>query len=400
MLRILLTACIAAVAGLGLGRLQSSMATSGYTEQLSGSPTTLTEQRGEMTKEEILASKGTPKAEVVGGTSFNFGTMQHGESRSHEFTLRNIGDGPLHLNMGGSTCKCTVGDLDASVLQPGEETLVKLTWKAQSIMPDFGQSATLHTNDPNQTEIKLVVKGKISSSFVIEPSEISLNSIPDNEPTTRTFNVFTYLPGSKELKDFMWTDTKTSGLVKIESQVVDIDEARFPQHKTALVAHEVSVTFLPGLRFGPISGRVQFLTDQEEDIGTLEIPFTGRVTGEFTLIGGASLDVARSRVTLGNVKSSEGATVGIQLVVQGANSEGTEVSVGEVIPANSLTASVGEPKIRGARQFFPITIEVPKGAPPANYPGTTSGSFAKVVLKTNHDSSPEIPIYVQVIVSE
>lgn len=39
---------------------------------------------------------------------------------SHEFKFRNVGNGPLFLDMGGSTCKCTIGDLDKSVLKPGE----------------------------------------------------------------------------------------------------------------------------------------------------------------------------------------------------------------------------------------------------------------------------------------
>src|SRR5262245_52451963 len=42
---------------------------------------------------------------------YNFGTMQRGTTKSHEFVVHNIGDAPLTLANGGTTCKCTIGDV-------------------------------------------------------------------------------------------------------------------------------------------------------------------------------------------------------------------------------------------------------------------------------------------------
>ena len=129
MQRMIVPIFIGAVVGLGIGWVQSNALYKGYEERLLPSRITAAEASGEMTRQEVIEkSVGTPHVEVVGGVSYDFGNMKLGESMSHEFPFRNTGDGPLNLTMGTSTCKCTIGNLNKSVLQPGEETMIKLTW--------------------------------------------------------------------------------------------------------------------------------------------------------------------------------------------------------------------------------------------------------------------------------
>ncbi len=48
---------------------------------------------------------------------------------------------------GQQFCKCTIGDLKKNELQPGEEAEVELTWTAETSEREFGQSATIETDD-------------------------------------------------------------------------------------------------------------------------------------------------------------------------------------------------------------------------------------------------------------
>ncbi len=161
-MRILLPIILGLALGLGLGWVQSQAMFGGYEERFSPSRSTLAEDKGELTREEVLAkSVGTPRVEVPNGTAFKFGNMKLGESMSHEFLFRNTGDGPLNLTMGSATCKCTIGDLEKSILKPGEETLVKLTWTPKAAAVDFSQSATIITTDPVRSEVQLTVSGKV-----------------------------------------------------------------------------------------------------------------------------------------------------------------------------------------------------------------------------------------------
>src|SRR5262245_19382233 len=57
--------------------------------------------------------------------NFKFGAMQRGTHKSHEFTIRNIGQSPLKLRVGGTSCKCTLGEVSEKPLPPNETTKVK-----------------------------------------------------------------------------------------------------------------------------------------------------------------------------------------------------------------------------------------------------------------------------------
>ncbi|MCC7336723.1 MAG: DUF1573 domain-containing protein [Pirellulaceae bacterium] len=396
MLRILLTIAVGACVGWGLGHLQASMSTSGFEERFSSARTTLSESTGQITTEELAAlSTGTPKLEVVGGNEFRFGTMQHGDSMSHTFVFRNIGDGPLTLDLGGSTCKCTVGRLKSSVLNPGEETDVTLTWTPVAANPDFSQSATIHTNAADTPEVQLSVRGQVAGSFVIEPPELALGDISVTDTVTRKFHVFTYLERSTELKDFRWSDARSAEKIKLTARKIELDPEEFPEHRSAFSVHEVDVTIEPGLQLGLLSSQITFTTDLEEQVGTLELPVTGRVAGDFTFVGGPSYDSRLNVLKFGTVKSSEGAEVGMSLVVQGDQRDQVAPEVVTVRPSDALTVTVGEPKLVGERKYFPLKFEVPKGAPETHFSGASPKDFGSVVLKTNHDLVKEISIHVQ-----
>ncbi len=396
MLRILLIIAMGAGLGLGLGLLQASVATSGFEERFIGSRATMAEVKGKVTSAQLASgAKGMPKLEVVGGTQFNFGTMQHGDSMSHSFTFRNIGDAPLNLDMGHSTCKCTVGELKSSVLLPGEETDVTLTWTPVAEARHFGQAATIHTNAPDSPEVQLKVDGQVAGSFVIEPSELALGDIAVTDSVTRKFHIFTYLERCKELKDFRWTDERTADKVKLDFQKVELDPEKFPEHKEAFAVHEVDVTVEPGLNLGLLSSKITFATDLGDALGTFEVPVTGRVAGDFTFVGGPSFDSRLNALRMGTVKSSEGAKIGMSVVVQGDQRDQVDLQVASVNPSEALKVEVGEPKLVGNRKFFPLQFEVPKGAPETHFSGANPKDFGTVVLTTNHELIKEISIHIQ-----
>jgi hypothetical protein len=397
MIRILLTIVAAAALGVGIGNVRTSMRTSSMEEQFLGTPQTEAERSGDYSVKDV---KGSAMAEVLGGSNYEFGTMLHGETMSHEFVVRNNGDSPLVLEKAGSTCKCTVGEMEKSVLAPGEQTSVKLTWTALSALPSYGQTATFTTNDPTHTELKFTVSGTITDSFVIEPSELGLGDLPATEESEKVFYVFTYLKGSQELKNLRWTSPETEKLISLRSEVVPVDETPYPLHKSALLAHKVTLTLQPGLPLGPLVSRVQFETDRADDVGTLGLKVDGRIISDISLIGGASFDPQKSLIKIGNVKSNVGASLGIFISVQGADRDNIEFKLESNEAAESMNVTLGEPKSSGNRTMIPIKVEVPRGAPPAYFPGNASGKLAKILITTNHKTIREIPIYVRLVVEE
>src|SRR6056297_1469710 len=122
---------------------------------------------GKITAENVLehvnyqASEGLGKIQLLQDSTYDFGIMAPGQKGEHVFRVKNVGDGMLRLRVSGSTCKCTVSDTNKEVLEPGEETEVKLSWTVTSGVGEFAQSANLVTTDPAQLEIKLQIVGQV-----------------------------------------------------------------------------------------------------------------------------------------------------------------------------------------------------------------------------------------------
>ena len=87
---------------------------------------------------------------------YQFGAMQRGTTKSHEFVVRNVGHSPLTLRVGSTTCKCTIGNVSDAPIPPGESVSVKLEWSALVNPGPFRQTATILTNDPLQSAARAV----------------------------------------------------------------------------------------------------------------------------------------------------------------------------------------------------------------------------------------------------
>lgn len=125
----------------------------------------------------------------VDRTEFNFGTMERFESSSHTFAIRNVGDAPLQLELGPSSCSCTLAGLEESGVPPGEETHVKLEWTLKFKEGPFRQTATILTNDPDRPEILFAVEGVTQEAVKFTPSTLVFSEIPVGSKQTRTVEI-------------------------------------------------------------------------------------------------------------------------------------------------------------------------------------------------------------------
>jgi Protein of unknown function (DUF1573) len=348
------------------------------------------------TKPAVAANDGSdnsPRVEVPGGTHYKFGTMMLGEELSHDFLFRNVGKKPLELRMKSSTCKCTVGALEKSTLQPGEETLVKLTWVAKANLPDFSQSATIGTTDPLNTEVKLIVSGSIGQSIVFQPPAIMLGDISSSEITESKFNVFIY-PKDLTLESLTWSDAGSLDIVDFSK--ITLDPKEFADHTRAERAYEVTLRIKPGMRLGPLNTKIIATTNMPpEKLDPIEIQVTGRTGGEIELIGGKSFDREKQVLNIGTVSSKEGAEIKLQMALQGPDRDKAKPEVTKIIPEESLEVIIGEPRETPTRRLYPITIRVPVGAPETSYPGSNPKNFGKIIIKPSPDSI-EVPIHLRI----
>ena len=399
MVRILATVFVALVIGIALGNIQTRWSTSRVDETLYLSQHAASIHR---VPDEVPEIRGLPKIELPEGNSFDFGQMQHGSSMSHEFLVRNVGEGPLVLEKTGSTCKCTVGELENSMLLPGQETMVTLTWRAQTVADRFGQTATFRTNDPTQTELRLQIEGTVIDSFVFEPSQLSLGDFSSDVGITKDFKVYCYTDEDVEIRRMEWSHVNSLNHISLDLEPISPEQSQ--RHSSATRAYRVTLTANPGMSVGPLSSKISFITNHDDEIESPTLDVNGRVVSDISIVGGSYFKSERNVLDIGNVSSKEGFTTSIWLVLRGdlqqdeQQSSKFEVSVEQMDGKDSLAVTVGEAKIVNERTMVPVQFEVPIGAPEAYYPGTSKGTFARVMIRTNSSKLPELPIYVKLVV--
>jgi Protein of unknown function (DUF1573) len=341
---------------------------------------------------------GVPVVELPEGSKFKFETMKHGTKMSHEFPLKNTGTAALKLENTGSTCKCTVGNLENDTLLPGQETKIKLEWHGVAVNPKFSQSATYKTNDAKYAEIKFEIEGAVIDSFVMEPGLINLGSFSADTGVSREFVVYCYAEGI-DVERLEWSDPRTAQYIKIDKSLLTTEEYK-NERPTALKAYRVVLNVLPGMQNGPVHGKVQLFSTASVEVDKLELPVNGTVVSDLSLIGVSGLDTDLNILTLGNVSPDVGLSKKVWLVVRGADHATSQVSLEQLTETASFQASLGEKRIEENRTMYPINIVVPQGCPEASFPGTGRGMFVELVVHAKSNRSLQLPIHVQVNVKK
>ena len=412
MVRLIVAAVVAALVGYGLGTLQFSSGYAGVDERVAdlsiyesatdgSAPVADTQPAAEKSKSagtstDASTSK-TAKVLIPGGTTHDFGTMQQGGKKNHSFVFKNIGGAPMELKVAGSSCRCTIGTLKDSVLEPGEETAVELEWKATGVLDQFSQTATIVTSDPDHRNVLLTVRGIVARTIIIEPSVINLGDVPVGQGAKQSAFVFGYGEVPLEIKKVVWADERTVKNVDVQVVPIEVDSEKFPQHARAKGAARIDLVLKNGMALGPISSRLVVDTNIE-NVTDVDVSVSGTVVGEIQFLPNPSFNPENSVLEFGSVRQDTGASRKMFLSVQGEYRDTFKLEVSEVVPEASVKVTIGEPVRQQHRTIYPITCTVPEDAPPAMFPGTSSKNFGKVLFKTNHPDISQVKLNLRLIV--
>jgi hypothetical protein len=321
---------------------------------------------------------------------YQFGAMQRGTTKSHEFAFRNIGQSPLTLSVGSTTCKCTIGNVSNAPIPAGESVKVKLEWSALVNPGSFRQSATILTNDPLNSRVELSVEGEVTEATGVYPPDFMFDKITAGD--TRSADVFVMAFAQDELKvgEPELSNTETRQFFDVSVEPLKAAELPNPKAKAGV---RVRVTARPGLRLGRFDQWVAVSTNIP-DAEKIKIPIIGRVVGNIS-IHGRMWNEDQGVLRLGRVKSSEGVTAPLNIVLRGEEAVQVELSVASVDPPE-LVVKLGEPKkVRDTLIHVPLVIEIPPGTPPMARLDIDQHDEARVVLKTNLPEVPEMMLGIR-----
>jgi len=344
-----------------------------------------------------------PHAETA-ETRHAFGTLGTGGSGSHEFVVRNAGDGPLTLRKGTTSCTCTVSDFEAieggsadgtRVVPPGGETKIRVQWKGKPPGGPFRQQATILTDDPRRPEVVFTVEGTVVPTWKAVPDLLAVPRLSASSGERVTTDVFTYGTESPAVTEVALDDPKFAQSVSFATAALSAEEVAAETGATG--GFRLTVDLKPGLPIGPLKRTVRVSFTMAEPL-VAEIPLEGTVGGDLVMAG-PGWDSSRQALLLGTVSGKAGLRTRVFLTAKGPHRNSVRPTVREVVPeALQVTIGDGSPIGTGGAVRIPIDIVIPPGSRAVNHLCSQQGPAGRIVLATGHPDSPEFTIPVCVAV--
>ena len=208
---------------------------------------------GDQAPAKSVPEESYPSAEVDAALH-DFGTMQRGTTASHDFIIKNTGDAPLRLEVGATSCKCTLGNVSRGPLAPGDTTPVRLEWVAKTIPGKFRQTASVLTNDPRRPKIELVVEGLVTETTGIAPNELLVGRMASDEKRSASVYIGAYEDQVIEATARMSNTTLRPELFDVKVEPVAVDETPLERATSAV---KLTVSAGPGLPMGHVTEWVE-----------------------------------------------------------------------------------------------------------------------------------------------
>ena len=332
----------------------------------------------------------------------DFGTIQGGESGSHEFEITNQGESTLTLKKGKSSCKCTISKLPVTKLMPGESTKVLVTWKTSTSRPGkFRQTASILTNDPKNQNITFTVSGEISVLLRAKPPSVDFANMVQTDTKTVEFNLLSQhlVISQLAVESFEFERPETAKYFDVVFE--PLERERLTQLDKNATSGVVGKITLSGIREGlepfPLGYIRQWLkvTTNIHEVEPVKVSLRGTVVGEFDIKGGG-YDSNRKELNLRSLQPNIGLTRKLTVYVRGPEWEKVQLDIESVTPA-WINVELAEPTKREdlKQQAIALTVTIDKDAEVFTLSEDGPKKLGHIVLKTNHSKIKQIDIPVR-----
>jgi hypothetical protein len=339
-----------------------------------------------------------PGVEVVGGEIYNFGIMGRLGKRDHTFVIRNVGSVPVTLEQGETTCKCTISELAAGLLEPGGEVEVRLEWTAKESEPDskdFEQTAEILTNDPRRRTIRLTIIGKIIQSVWSQPRNIILSSVTQGNGATASTLIYTYKSDNLEIVDHQFYFSQLEGFLDVRFEEISAQElARDPDARSG---KKMILQLKPKLPLGRFNEAIRITTNLR-DSPRIDVAIQGVVTPDITFLPKQpNFRGPLWILDLGNVSQEKGIDEKITLLAKGPLRDSIKLSVVELDPAGIFQVKVVRRPVTGAGNAIQhlVQLHIPPGSPQIIRLNEQQDGYGRIVLATTHPDIERLEILVR-----
>jgi hypothetical protein len=189
---------------------------------------------------------GQPKLFIVGGNTFDFGTVVADSRNEHVVLLKNDGKKALTITNITTSCGCTGTMLSKERIPPHQTGKLAVTFHAPTAIGAVRKEIGFDTNDPDQKHVHIDFNANVIFVLTAEPEYVIFKTTPDSSAT----------------QTFLLTNESVNSL-KILSVTTSSPSIAATLPRTELHSQDsvvLSVTFNPK-EAGTTNGIIQLKTD-------------------------------------------------------------------------------------------------------------------------------------------
>lgn len=342
-----------------------------------------------------VASRSGPQGRffVDGAPEYNFGVLATRTKQSHDWTVKNTGEGDLELQKGSSSCQCTVANFekdpktgqgrDKLVLKPGESTVITITYDTKDNAGPFEKTTSLLTSDPGQPEFVFRVSGTVRPPLVTEPNPplFEVGSVQNVKGGELKMAITSF-----DQPDFKITGLKASKpeILEVKHQPLSAEELEVLSSREFKTGYRVDITIKPSQELGVFSEEIVLTTDHPK-MPELRVPVSGRFDGPISLVP-TSLRIGDATGSQGG-KGSLLVTVRDQAETRFSVEPNADKLQVEIAAADASGDAASNAKVR----HYKLTVTVPPGTAPGVYKGA-------LILKSDHPQVSQLRVPYDVVV--
>ena len=195
----------------------------------------------------------------------DFGKIYSGEKIIHKFKFKNHGDGELIIDKVKSACGCTAALSSKKNLKKNEEGEIEVQFNSGKYVGKIAKSIFVHSNDPVNPKVKLVIEVKIIEEVSVTPKRINFGVIRMGSSCSVNLEIKT-LPMPK---------------IKIVNVETSFPFIKLKEKEKSEDVRNYEVTLRGVEEFGKFNGFI-FVHTNSEKRPRIDVPFSGEVIGDIT----------------------------------------------------------------------------------------------------------------------
>jgi len=204
----------------------------------------------------------SPKLEMVGSDSVNFGKHSANQTKTATFTIKNGGDEALKIKSIRKTCGCFKPSTDKMELKPNEFATIKVEVEAYGIYKSYSKFVFVNSNDSKNPIQKLRISGNAEPLVDILPQDkVFIGNVSKDQDVVREFLIKPFGKNSVKLQE-----PKVQSTHELKASITEENGS-----------YRIKVVYDKSRKAGRIKSTIKIPEEEPKGWKDLELTLYGRV---------------------------------------------------------------------------------------------------------------------------